>query len=447
MTTNIRLVLLFLIAGIAGACVARSEPDDRDGAIERERPTIAPRIAEERFYVVARPDYRKCAWPWCGGVFVAAVNESTTTCADGNDQADCYVTQMDWSALALDPTLEGQLDMTPGVLLMRGNIVESEQPPVGKIPTLRVTGLWQGVGPNVASGGFYLVKDNNIVCITFPCFSIDELSLNTKQSQAISGIDLATSGASQGDLQQAQTDLHADGVMVAGTHSVTSGPAGSGTLVTTTQIYQLVKKAEPEPCGDVICAAGTVCCNASCGMCAPPDAACVQVACEPCAHEVCSEGGKLTASCSSCAQTVCAADSYCCNTKWDGICVQEATDLCGACSQPPPPPPPPPSGCAHSECETGDALVGSCSSCAQTVCAVDGYCCSNGWDSVCADEAAQMCGNTCAAQGCEHPESQVGDKLTPSCSVCAGTVCGQDSYCCDAKWDGICVDEAAQLCN
>jgi hypothetical protein len=37
---------------------------------------------------------------------------------------------------------------------------------------------------------------------------------------------------------------------------------------------------EGEPCGDTMCDAGMVCCNASCGICTPPDGACIQIACE-----------------------------------------------------------------------------------------------------------------------------------------------------------------------
>jgi hypothetical protein len=34
-----------------------------------------------------------------------------------------------------------------------------------------------------------------------------------------------------------------------------------------------------DACGDVTCGAGQVCCNASCGICTPPDGACIQIAC------------------------------------------------------------------------------------------------------------------------------------------------------------------------
>jgi hypothetical protein len=34
-----------------------------------------------------------------------------------------------------------------------------------------------------------------------------------------------------------------------------------------------------ERCGDTTCSTGMVCCNSSCGICTPPDGACIQIAC------------------------------------------------------------------------------------------------------------------------------------------------------------------------
>lgn len=35
-----------------------------------------------------------------------------------------------------------------------------------------------------------------------------------------------------------------------------------------------------EACGKTTCGPGTECCNSSCGICTPPDGACIQIACE-----------------------------------------------------------------------------------------------------------------------------------------------------------------------
>lgn len=58
---------------------------------------------------------------------------------------------------------------------------------------------------------------------------------------------------------------------------------------------------------------------------------------------------------------------------------------CGPCE------PPPPGSCGHSEYETGAPLTWGCSECADTVCSVDSFCCTWGWDSICVAEAHDMC--------------------------------------------------------
>jgi hypothetical protein len=71
-----------------------------------------------------------------------------------------------------------------------------------------------------------------------------------------------------------------------------------------------------------------------------------------------------------------------CGTFSDGC---GGTIECGACE------PPPPGSCAHSEYETGAPLTPGCSECAATVCSVDGYCCTYGWDGICVAEANDLC--------------------------------------------------------
>ena len=37
----------------------------------------------------------------------------------------------------------------------------------------------------------------------------------------------------------------------------------------------------------------------------------------------------LVSGCDPCATKICAADSYCCGTKWDSVCVGEVASVCG----------------------------------------------------------------------------------------------------------------------
>jgi subtilase family serine protease len=48
-----------------------------------------------------------------------------------------------------------------------------------------------------------------------------------------------------------------------------------------------------------------------------------------CSHNDCSTGTKLVSGCNACVTKICAADPYCCSTKWDATCVSEVKTYCG----------------------------------------------------------------------------------------------------------------------
>ncbi len=47
-----------------------------------------------------------------------------------------------------------------------------------------------------------------------------------------------------------------------------------------------------------------------------------------CAHGQCSRGTKLESACDPCVAKICAADSYCCSSSWDSLCVREVKSIC-----------------------------------------------------------------------------------------------------------------------
>jgi Endonuclease/Exonuclease/phosphatase family len=51
--------------------------------------------------------------------------------------------------------------------------------------------------------------------------------------------------------------------------------------------------------------------------------------------------------------------------------------------------------CAHDPCASGVALVGTCDSCVGAVCAQDTACCDASWDDICVIAATQLCGARC----------------------------------------------------
>jgi hypothetical protein len=85
--------------------------------------------------------------------------------------------------------------------------------------------------------------------------------------------------------------------------------------------------------------------------------------------------------------TICNADPFCCNTDWDGLCVDAAEMECASCAGG--------GGCAHSECATGGPLMAGCSGCAGAICGADAFCCDTMWDQMCVDQAAASGSCTC----------------------------------------------------
>ena len=427
------------------ACAVPSEPTTSEPSETREAPELDKRSSDFVYLRVTRRDMRKCMAPMCGGWFVAAVNQAQTTCFDGQLADDCYVSEIDWSAIGLDPVTEADAPSLAeqGKVLLRGAVGPHSQD-FPQIPKLVLDAAWAGQTLNEPQGAWYQVVDSGIVCITYPCPVMQAVTLNLGETAMMAGIDLQALGASQDVVDEAGQRMQSQGLMVAATATSVTGPGGTLAGLEATEIYlPLGADAVGEPCGSNLCGAGEYCCNASCSLCVPDGNMCTQQACEPlaCGHDECVSGEALEAGCSSCATTVCAVDPYCCDSAWDGICVNEAQQMCDECAPPEP-------SCAHSTCAQGGKLEGSCSPCATTVCAADPFCCATAWDDICVDEATELCAE-CAPPppSCAHDACEVGAKLQADCSDCVSDVCAADAFCCDVTWDSICAQEASAACG
>jgi hypothetical protein len=217
---------------------------------------------------------------------------------------------------------------------------------------------------------------------------------------------------------------------------------GSGGCVHDECVEGVALNASCSACAQAVCALDSYCCDGAWdSYCVDEaDQECGGCGSGSCAHDICVTGVALTASCDPCAQTVCNIDAYCCDTAWDATCVDEAGQYCGQCGGSG-------SGCAHDECDEGVALSASCSACASQVCNVDDYCCDTEWDSYCVDYADQYCGGCGGSSSCAHDECVAGVMLDASCSSCATAVCNDDPYCCNTEWDNTCIDGADALCG
>jgi hypothetical protein len=110
-------------------------------------------------------------------------------------------------------------------------------------------------------------------------------------------------------------------------------------------------------------------------------------------------------------------------------------------------------GCAHDVCTSGAALTAGCSACVAGICAMDDYCCTTAWDSLCIGETQGICGTAACAVNCPHSLCDAGPDATPfgeycdSPGSCVLSICSQDSWCCSVDWDGLCVSEVSSICG
>lgn len=102
-------------------------------------------------------------------------------------------------------------------------------------------------------------------------------------------------------------------------------------------------------CGPSICGDGLVCCNASCGVCAPPGVACTTIACEDGGPPPPIDGGAGE----ECGPVFCSPGTVCCNASC-GICVEPGMGCPAiACADGGPPPATECSGLGTGECGEG----------------------------------------------------------------------------------------------
>ena len=189
-----------------------------------EPPNAPDSLASTSSFYSFRRDLRRCAAPRCGGYFVKLVNQTRTRCADGRYQRDCYLASIDWRGHAEPDSDRG---------LLRGTIRRK-----GQFGEFRVREVWNAAGASQPDRTFYRVRDRGLRCIAAPCATHHEAKLNSTASRNIAGVDLAGADAPEnlvGDASQAMTS--ADGILVSGTHSLVTGPAGRMQMLKASQFY------------------------------------------------------------------------------------------------------------------------------------------------------------------------------------------------------------------
>jgi len=137
----------------------------------------------------------------------------------------------------------------------------------------------------------------------------------------------------------------------------------------------------------------------------------------------------------ACEVSVCDDDPFCCETVWDGVCAETANEdpNCITCR-------------AYCNETYGNAGFAADEDCENAVCAADSFCCETEWDGICVDIAYSEpdCAG-CLTPFCNQSQVSagiVGFALEPACE---DAVCAIDPFCCNNLWDlgcaGVALDQ------
>jgi hypothetical protein len=248
MRTNALLFACFTaLAGCGAAPIDSSDDPELSGAIDDGKADSAYSTST---YYTLRPDLRRCAYPMCGGTFVARVNRTTTKCIDGAWASECRVLDTDFSALHLT---DAELSSFSGsAIVVRGTL----KPTVVNGSTysiLKVSEVWKPATSTAGVGTFYRVTDRHIQCFAAPCPGQHEAKLNSTISANIAGFELSGSDATAEQQYDAnQAVFGSSPILVVGDNVTVTGPAGKAQQLAGNQFYLQVKHTNAQP----VCAAG-----------------------------------------------------------------------------------------------------------------------------------------------------------------------------------------------
>lgn len=197
-------------------------------------------------YFLARLDFRRCAAPDCGGVYVRKLNNLRMICPDGNQSRECYIGKLDLDAVGGDPFAEGAKPGFNTNIILKGQVQTGAEYDENR-GVFVVEEVWRAVTGRRAVGRYYGILNNEIVCLTTPCFNYDQYTLNMSEMRAISDVDLTEVGASDQALSEAyQRMAEGEPLLVTGLNRRARGELADGVRFTATQFYLPVESRKIE---------------------------------------------------------------------------------------------------------------------------------------------------------------------------------------------------------
>ena len=239
---RITFAALVLTAPILTACTDQVDDElDVDDATTGDAGKADIARGTYTYYFV-EADLRRCASPYCGGVYYRLANAGTTRCFDGKKAERCYAAGEDFSNLGLGEAgmakLYDAMNQPNRSLLVRARIGSKDWGSgLGSFAELRATEAWVSQTDAEATGPIAKIEDSGVRCIAAPCPSLREKKLNSSAHADIADLGWDRSGATDEQIGEALERMHTDGLIVAGSRYTVSGPAGEAKARTVTQFW------------------------------------------------------------------------------------------------------------------------------------------------------------------------------------------------------------------
>jgi hypothetical protein len=190
-----------------------------------------------------KPDYRKCAFPLCGGWFITPVNQYSLALEESDEAYQhslllpnsIYVATINYKALGLTPEQIAKLEdsLRSGQGLLRGVVKASTT----KHSTLIAQAAWTSPNTNTPVGPYLKVSSSGIVCITTPCPYFKAELINSFFTTNIHELTFEKAGLDEKQESLAWQAVSEAGLVLTGVKYESQGMTGTGTGIAATKVY------------------------------------------------------------------------------------------------------------------------------------------------------------------------------------------------------------------
>lgn len=209
-------------------------------APEKPAPTTATTYS-------VKPDYRKCAFPACGGWYLTPVNQYSLQ-LENDDEAyqnslllpnTIYVSAINYRALGLTPLQIKELEiyLRSGQGLLAGTISGAAISPAPATKTLNAQSAWTSPTKNDPVGTYLKVSSSGIVCITTPCPYFTAQLINSNFSTNFHELTFDKADLDREQEARAWQAVSSGGLVLTGVRYVSQGQVGTGTGISATKVF------------------------------------------------------------------------------------------------------------------------------------------------------------------------------------------------------------------